>query len=143
MNTIFFCVPTREGGRILRLGGPKKIFQARLFFLENPRIFLQVRLFFPQESLNFFQGEAFLLIKHQICPRISRRGINIGGAMAPLAPPLPPSLIICRKTWAKSHVFIYYICPKKLYSGSWNVYYFFPTNFSWGKSFSSKCQCRK
>ena len=45
----------REGGRILRLGGPKKFSGARLFSPENPRRFSHARLFSPKNSSNLWE----------------------------------------------------------------------------------------
>ena len=73
----------REVGRILRLGGPKKIFfEARLFSLANlPQNLVYKLSFWNRGPCNYF------------CWTFeARHGQNIGGAMAPLAPPLSSSL---------------------------------------------------
>ena len=72
--------------------GAKKFFSRQGFFPRKSSNFLQVRLFSTKNPWIFSKARLFLLIKPQIRPRLSRRDINIGGAMAPLAPSLPPSL---------------------------------------------------
>ena len=85
----------REGGRILRLGGQKKICGARLFSSENPWFFGHVWLFPPKNPRIFPQTRLF---PHKWTFE-ARQGKILGGPWPPWPPPLPPSLaqICCRR----------------------------------------------
>ena len=89
---------SREVGRILRLGGQKKIFSRRGFFSRNFFDFLQrnPRISGYFEPWNNFWGQEWGTQNLLISYLYNFRGEaeqNIGGAMAPLAPPLTTSLV--------------------------------------------------
>ena len=77
---------SREGGRILRLGGPKKFFRGEAFFPENPRILLQVRLF-PPRILELFPRRGFFAHKiSDLSQNFKAEHKYLRGAMASLTP---------------------------------------------------------
>ena len=88
--------------RLFSPKNPRNFSQARVFFPKIPRIFSKAR-FFPLKFSNFWGiwapkqlskagVEQARVIYYLSYTSEARRGKNIGGAMAPLAPPLPPSL---------------------------------------------------
>ena len=91
-------------GRLFSPKNPRNFSQARVFSPKIPQIFSKAR-FFPLKFSNFggiwapkqlskAEVEQARVIYYLSYTSEARRGKNIGGAMAPLAPPLPPSLEI-------------------------------------------------
>ena len=87
---------TKVGGRILILGGQKIFFEARLFPPDNPWIFCRWG-FFPPKILEFFPRRGFFTHKTSDLSQNFEAGHKYWGGHGPLAPPLPPSLILLLK----------------------------------------------
>ena len=99
---------SREGGRILRLGGPKKFFRGEAFFPENPRILLQVRLF-PPRILELFPRRGFFAHK------ISDLSQNFKAGHKYWRGPWPPLTPLYALPASKEKE---YECKKVIYHGS-------------------------